>query len=99
MRFLWRAAPALTASHDVSEGGLAVSLAELALWSGRGARLELEDDALVWFGEGGGQAIVSCRLEDESTLEGMPYRRIGEAGGSKLFGVELADLARAGGYA
>ena len=28
----------------------------------------------------------------------MPYRRIGEAGGSKLFGVELDDLARAGGY-
>jgi phosphoribosylformylglycinamidine synthase II len=99
VRFLWRAAPALTASHDVSEGGLAVALAELALWSGTGARVELEEDAAVWFGEGGGQAVVACRPEDESALEGMPYRRIGEAGGSKLFGVELQDLARAGGYA
>ena len=99
VRFLWRAAPRLTASHDVSEGGLAVALAELALWSGMGARIELEDDAVIWFGEGGGQAVVACRPEDESALEGMPYRRIGEAGGSKVFGVELEDLARAGGYA
>ena len=99
VRFLWRAAPRLTASHDVSEGGLAVALAELALWSGMGARIELEDDAVIWFGEGGGQAVVACRAEDESALEGMPHRRIGEAGGSKVFGVELEDLARAGGYA
>ena len=99
VRFLWRAAPTLSASHDCAEGGLAVALAELALWSGLGARVELEEDALVWFGESGGQAAVACRPEDESALEGMPYRRIGEAGGSKLFGVELDDLARAGGYA
>src|SRR6187402_1055406 len=64
VRFLWRAAPRLTASHDVSEGGLAVALAELALWSDLGARIELEDDAVVWFGEGGGQAVVACRPED-----------------------------------
>jgi phosphoribosylformylglycinamidine synthase II len=99
VRFLWRSAPTLTASHDVSEGGLAVALAELAIWSGMGARLELEDDAVVWFGEGGGQAVVACRPEDESALEGTPSRHIGEAVGSKLFGVELEDLARAGGYA
>ncbi len=98
VRFLWRAAPTLTASHDVSEGGLAIALAELALWSGMGARVDLEDDAVVWFGEGGGQAVVACRPEDESALEGVPNRRIGEAGSSKLFGVELEDLARAGGY-
>ena len=99
MKFLWRAAPRLTASHDTSEGGLAVALAELALWSGLGAQVELEDDAVVWFGEGGGQAVVACKPEDESALEGMPYLRIGEAGGSKLLGVELEDLAPAGGYA
>jgi hypothetical protein len=29
----------------------------------------------------------------------MPYRRVGEAGGSKIFGVEFEDLARAGDYA
>src|SRR4029078_6269856 len=95
VRFLWRAAPRLTASHDVSEGGLAVALAELALWSGMGARIEIEDDAVICFGEGGGQAVVACRPEDESALEGMPYRRIGEAGGSQLLGFDLEDLAGA----
>ncbi|HEX5468888.1 MAG TPA: phosphoribosylformylglycinamidine synthase subunit PurL [Gaiellaceae bacterium] len=95
VRFLWRSAPVLTAAHDASEGGLAVALAELALWSGLGARVEVEDDAIAWFGEGGGQAVVACRPEDESILEGMPYRRIGVAGGSKLLGVELAELAEA----
>jgi phosphoribosylformylglycinamidine synthase len=99
VRFLWRAAPTLSASHDVSEGGLAVALAELALWSELGAQIELEDDAVAWFGEGGGQAIVSCRPDDESALESVPHRRIGEAGGSKLLGVELEDLARAAEYA
>jgi phosphoribosylformylglycinamidine synthase subunit PurL len=94
-RFLWRSAPVLTAAHDASEGGLAVALAELALWSGTGARLELERDAVTWFGEGGGQAVVSCREDDESALEGMPYRRVGIVGGSKLLGVELVDLAKA----
>jgi phosphoribosylformylglycinamidine synthase subunit PurL len=98
IRFLWRSAPALTATHDCSEGGLAVALAELALWSGLGADVDLEEDALAWFGEGGGQAVVALRREDESALEGMAYRRIGEAGGTKLLGIELDDLARAGGY-
>ena len=77
----------LTASHDVSEGGLAVALAELALWSGLGARVELEEDAVAWFGEGGGQAVVACRPEDESVLEGMPYRRDRRGG-------RLEDLRR-----
>jgi phosphoribosylformylglycinamidine (FGAM) synthase-like enzyme len=74
-----------------------VALAELALWSGLGARVELEEDAVVWFGEGGGQAIVALPPEDESILEGMPHRRIGLAGGSKLLGVELEDLRKARG--
>jgi phosphoribosylformylglycinamidine synthase len=96
VRFLWRAAPTLTAAHDCAEGGLAVALAELALWSRLGAEVELEEDAVVWFGEGGGQAVAALRPENESALEGMPYRRIGEAGGTKLLGVELDDLVRAG---
>jgi hypothetical protein len=74
-----------------------VALAELALWSKLGARVELEEDAVVWFGEGGGQAVVALPAEDESILEGTAYRRIGAAGGSKLLGIELEDLANARG--
>ena len=45
--------------HDAAEGGLAVALAEAALWSGLGAELDLEDDPLTLFGEVGGQVIVA----------------------------------------
>ena len=44
VEFLWRAAPLLSLAHDASAGGLAVALAEAALWSGIGAELELPDD-------------------------------------------------------
>ena len=38
--FLWRAAPLCSLVHDASEGGLAVCLAEAALFSGCGAGLD-----------------------------------------------------------
>jgi phosphoribosylformylglycinamidine synthase subunit PurL len=95
VRFLWRASPLLTCAHDSAEGGLAVALAEAALAAGVGARIELEDDAVAWFGEGGGQVVVSLSGEDVSVLEGMPHRRLGVAGGDKLLGIPLAALAEA----
>jgi phosphoribosylformylglycinamidine synthase len=91
--FLWRHAGLLTAAHDAAEGGLAVALAELALWSGVGAEVELPADALEWFGEGGGVAVVGCRPEDVSRLEGdVPLRRIGRVGGGQLLGAPLTEL-------
>jgi phosphoribosylformylglycinamidine synthase subunit PurL len=95
VRFLWRASPLLTCAHDCAEGGLAVALAEAALAAGVGARIELEDDAVAWFGEGGGQVVVSLSDEDVSVLEGMPHRRLGVVGGDKLLGIPLAALADA----
>jgi phosphoribosylformylglycinamidine synthase subunit PurL len=95
VRFLWRASPVLTCAHDAAEGGLAVALAEVAIAAGIGARIELEDDAVTWFGEGGGLAVVACKPEDESILEGTPHRRIGTAGGSNILGIDVAELADA----
>jgi phosphoribosylformylglycinamidine (FGAM) synthase-like enzyme len=95
IRFLWRASALLTCAHDAAEGGLAVALAEAALAAGVGARIELEDDAVAWFGEGGGQAVVSLSDEDVSVLEGMPHRRLGVVGGDKLLGIPLASFADA----
>jgi phosphoribosylformylglycinamidine synthase II len=95
IRFLWRAAPVLTLAHDAAEGGIAVALAEAAIFSGVGARIELDEDAVLWFGEGGGVAVVACKPEDESALEGMPYRRLGTVGGSRLLGVDVDELAHA----
>jgi len=99
--FLWRIAPRASLVHDAAEGGLAVCLAEAALVSGHGARLELEDDPVALFGEVGGQAVVACppdaapEVEGAAVEWGVPLRRVGSVGGGTLFGVELAHLRRA----
>ena len=84
--------------HDVSEGGLAVALAKAALWSGRGAVVDIDDDPLTLFGEIGGQVIVamaSDQVEPDPTGGAVDVRRIGTIGGDSLLGVELGELARA----
>jgi len=99
--FLWHAAPQATLAHDGAEGGLAICLAEAALYSGCGASLDVRDDPVELFGEVGGRAIVSCAPADTELVEavaaesGVPLRRIGEAGGDSLLGVALADLRAA----
>jgi phosphoribosylformylglycinamidine synthase len=95
VRFLWRAAPRLSAAHDVSHGGLAVALAELALHASVGAELDLPADAGEWFGEGAGRAVVACAPERAEALEGVALRRIGVVGGERLLGVPLAELRAA----
>jgi phosphoribosylformylglycinamidine (FGAM) synthase-like enzyme len=97
VRFLWRAAPLLSLAHDVSRGGLAVALAEAALWSGVGAELDLPDDELALFGEGGGQAVLACAPENVERLGSKGLRRLGVVGGSSICGVELDELREARG--
>ncbi len=95
VEFLWRAASILSLAHDAAEGGLAVALAEAAIWSGIGAEVELADDVLARFGEGGGQAVVACAPEDVQRLGGIPLREIGVVGGDRLLGLKLRDLQAA----
>jgi phosphoribosylformylglycinamidine synthase len=104
VEFLWRAAPGLSLAHDVSSGGLAVALAEAALWSGVGAEVELPDDLLSWFGEGGGQAVIACSRSEAKRLvdsdseyhsHGVPLRELGVVGGDHLLEIPLGDLERA----
>jgi phosphoribosylformylglycinamidine synthase len=94
VEFLWRAAPLLSLAHDVSNGGLAVALAEAALWSGVGAELDLPA-AGAWFREGGGEAVVACAPEDVGRLGGVPLRELGVVGGDALLGIPLSDLGKA----
>jgi phosphoribosylformylglycinamidine synthase subunit PurL len=99
--FLWHAAPLASLAHDASEGGLAVCLAEAAIFSGIGAALDLRDDLVELFGEVGGRAIVACAAAEASEIEalaaetGVPLRRVGEVGGGTLLGVELSSLRQA----
>jgi phosphoribosylformylglycinamidine synthase len=82
-----------TLVHDVAEGGLAIALAEAALWSGVGATFDLPDDPAALFGEGPGQVIVAA--EPAVAVEDELVRRIGVVGGDTIFGLPLADLRRA----
>lgn len=95
VEWLWRAAPMLTLAHDAGGGGLAVAIAEAAVFSGIGADLELEPSDLAWFGEGGGQVVVACAPEDVARLGGVPLKQVGEVGGNAILGVNVVDLREA----
>ncbi len=66
--------------------------------SGCGAALDLRDDLVELFGEVGGRAVIACAPESAEEIESVagelsvPLRRIGEAGGGTLLGVELPRL-------
>src|SRR5690606_7340644 len=82
----------LASAHDVSEGGLAVALAECAT-SGIGAVVRIEakgrKDFLV-FGEDPSRVLVSydparrAEVEAIATRAGAPFTVIGRTGGSRL---------------
>ena len=92
----------LSSAHDVSEGGLAVALAEACFGEpGIGAVIEIESagrpDAFL-FGESHSRIVVSLKEKDYGRLqhlasrEGVPATVIGRVGGSRLV---IGDLVRA----
>ena len=90
---------ALHSAHDVSEGGVAIALAESALASGLGAIVSGLASEAELFGEGPGAFLVSGPPEALRAF-GAAARVIGEVGGDVLavdgiLDVPLADLRRA----
>jgi phosphoribosylformylglycinamidine synthase II len=81
-----------TAVHDVSDGGLLVALAEMAMASGMGAALDLAPFAAhaFWFGEEQGRYVVTTPAASAEGIiararaAGVPARRIGTTGGDAL---------------
>jgi phosphoribosylformylglycinamidine synthase II len=85
----------LRSAHDLSEGGLAVALAECAFHSGRklGCTVALDRplraDALL-FGESQSRAVVTCRKADAAALlalasrSGVPAKAVGRVGGHAI---------------
>jgi phosphoribosylformylglycinamidine (FGAM) synthase-like enzyme len=93
-----RIAPRATLVHDVAEGGLAIALAEAALWSGVGLTLDSDEDSLALFGEIGGQVIVALpadQVEIDPTGATVQVRRLGVVGGGGVLGVSLTELRSA----
>ncbi|WP_108660441.1 phosphoribosylformylglycinamidine synthase subunit PurL [Acuticoccus kandeliae] len=95
----------VSACHDVSSGGLGVALAEMAIASGLGAKLDIPDPVhLYLFGEDQGRYVLTTATP-ESLLKaaidaGVAIAPIGTVGGENLtvagrFSVSCADLKNA----
>jgi phosphoribosylformylglycinamidine (FGAM) synthase-like enzyme len=98
----------VSAVHDVSDGGLAVALAEMAMASGIGAMLDVVPDGPLHaflFGEDQGRYLVTlpqaavAQVEAEAAKAGVPTRMLGRTGGNALTlpgctAILVADLAR-----
>ena len=99
------AAGLLSAAHDLSDGGLAVALAESCLRGGAGCAVRLPGDPFTaLFSESAGRAIVTVRPGAEAAFRplcdahGVPGETIGTVGGDSLavdgwFGIPLTELA------
>ncbi|WP_239805974.1 phosphoribosylformylglycinamidine synthase subunit PurL [Croceicoccus hydrothermalis] len=77
-----------SAVHDVSDGGLLVALAEMAMAGGLGCTLDAPLDAARAFAEDQGRYIVT--IASDATLPDAV--RIGTVGGDAVAGVSLAAL-------
>jgi phosphoribosylformylglycinamidine synthase subunit PurL len=83
-----------TAVHDVSDGGLLVAVAEMAIASGIGARLYAAPVTMAahafWFGEDQARYVVTVRPQQAEAVvvrakaAGVPVRRIGLTHGNAL---------------
>jgi len=99
------AAGLLSAAHDLSDGGLAVALAESCLRGGTGCTVRRPDDPFTaLFSESAARAVVAVRPGSETAFgqlaeaHGVPATAIGSTGGDSLtvegcFAISLAELA------
>ncbi|MCB1056747.1 MAG: phosphoribosylformylglycinamidine synthase subunit PurL, partial [Acidobacteria bacterium] len=80
----------LHTAHDLSEGGLAVALAEACFGRGLGARVRVATGGSRLFSESQGRAVIAVppeRLEkvlQKADRVGVPAVEIGEVGGDRL---------------
>lgn len=85
------AAGRISACHDVSDGGLAVALAEMAMAGDRGAEIDHEPaiPAHAWaFGEDQARYVVTtgdaASFEAAARAANVPVTRLGQVGGAAL---------------
>ncbi|HEY8867955.1 MAG TPA: phosphoribosylformylglycinamidine synthase subunit PurL [Candidatus Limnocylindrales bacterium] len=91
----------VASAQDVSGGGLAVAIAECAIWSGLGARVRLgvvHSPAVELFGESPSRLVISTRPRFAPAVlllarqHGLPVEQIGVVGGERV----VVDLTGAG---
>jgi len=78
----------ISACHDVSDGGLLVALAEMAMARGIGLSIEQKGDAGFWFGEDQGRYVIATAnagaLLEKAKVAGIPIAKLGQTGGQDL---------------
>jgi len=83
----------LSSAHDVSDGGLAVALAECAMKGTAGAEISLEETirpSALLFGETTGRVVITFAAGNEgaireaSAAEQVPFRAVGTVRGTRL---------------
>ena len=88
----------VASAQDVSGGGLAVALAECAMWGDVGATVRIAVDhspAVDLFGESPSRLVLTCRPRYAAALEllarqhGLPVATVGTVGGDRLV-IELS---------
>jgi phosphoribosylformylglycinamidine synthase len=94
----------ITAAHDLSDGGLAVAAAEMALAAGTGVAVEAAEGfaSLAWFfGEDQGRYLVAApeaavaRILADAIAAGVAARRVGHTGGDAVrLGASEVGLAQ-----
>ena len=90
----------VAACHDLSDGGLAIALAEMCMASGRGASIDAGDgsDHARLFGEDQARYVVALKAGDVAAVEaeaaaaGVPVRRLGTVEGDRLVVAGRLDL-------
>ncbi|MEM7239026.1 MAG: AIR synthase related protein, partial [Pseudomonadota bacterium] len=101
----FKSAGLISAAHDLSDGGLALGSAEMALAADLGIAIDAHASlsAMEWFfGEDQGRYLVACdaadlaKLTEAAIATQMPLRRIGTVGGDVVAlgdrSIALADL-------
>lgn len=93
----------VNAAHDISDGGLAVTLAEMAIFSGLGADLSTQNlgNSLheVLYSEAQSGVVVtvpsgaSDPFEKSCEKAGIPAQKLGSVGGKKFVVKNVIDLA------
>jgi phosphoribosylformylglycinamidine synthase len=93
------AAGLLDAAHDLSEGGLAVALAESCLSGGLGCQVSLPGDLFTeLFSESAARAVLAVRPGAEQAVAGLaaehgvPAQVIGTVGGESLVVADAFDI-------
>ena len=80
----------IKAAHDVGSGGLAVALAEMAIASRAGIKLECDSSHIFLFDEAQARYIIACEPKAVAKLEAAAGRasvaltRLGSSGGAAL---------------